>query len=278
MSLKDLLKCQGDELALVIGNGINQYGNCDEMNSWDNLLMKLARDYIDREFDGKLDGVSLTEFYDVLEFGALDKAKINSKQQGKDEKINLQERFCELMSAWKPETHHESMVKYCNDKRIPILTTNFDTVLSDAIECKLYKTTSKGFTHYYPWEYYYAREELTGPTSGFGIWHINGMKKYSSSIRLGLTHYMGSVHRARSWIYPSHSSGSGGLHENGRITNWRGHNTWLQILMTRPLVFFACLWRRMKFFYDGCCSRERSISGEFHVVAKRRGICPGKAK
>jgi len=202
-------------------------------------LNQLASKYTTNDFSKVLSNLPLTEFYDLVEFEAYDKSKGNTRRDNKDEKINLQEEFCDLMSDWAPEAHHKSIAKYCRDKNIPILTTNFDRVILDAFDSKLYKTTSKGLTYHYPWESYYACKELTEPTSGFGVWHINGMQRYSRSIRLGLTHYMGSVQRVRNWIYPSSSSGNVGLHENGGINNWRGHNTWLQILMTRPLVFFG---------------------------------------
>ncbi len=49
-----------------------------------------------------------------------------------------------------------------------------------------------------PWESYYGEHAVVRPSECFAIWHINGMAQYHRSVRLGLTHYMGSVQRARS--------------------------------------------------------------------------------
>ena len=226
MSLRDILL---EHPALVIGNGINLYGDQNDANSWHGLLNRLAKNHLGKVFQYKK-GFSLTEFYDIL-----DLHKDTSKP------ANLQSEFCYSMSKWKPKAQHKFITEYCAEESIPILTTNFDTTLSNASGCQKYKTITKGFTDYYPWECYFAREELTDPVSGFGIWHINGMWNYSRSIRLGLTHYMGSVHRARNWIYPSQSGEKKmiSLFDSGGIKQWRGRNTYLQIIMKRPLVFFG---------------------------------------
>lgn len=62
------------------------------------------------------------------------------------------------------------------------------------------------------------------------------MMKYSRSIRLGLTHYMGSVQRARSWVY-----GGRGLRAMAinREISWRGANTWLEIFFFCPIMIFG---------------------------------------
>ena len=62
------------------------------------------------------------------------------------------------------------------------------------------------------------------------------MMRYKTSIRLGLTHYMGSVQRARSWVY-----GGNGLRANAKTSrqSWRGSDTWLEVLFFHPLVLFG---------------------------------------
>ncbi len=224
MSLKKLLDSRGQELALVIGNGINRYGDKPSENSWIELLNKLAKKHNRNEIQFPKSGLSLTEFFDILDLNEIGNAK-----------VDLQKEFCESMSNLRPKSHHKIIVEYCVEKGIPILTTNFDTSMSEAIGSPpMHKTITRGFTDYYPWECYYAPEKLTDPNSGFGIWHINGMQNYSRSVRLGLTHYMGSVHRARNWIYQNDCKS---LRAPEGITRWPGKDTFLQIMMTRPLVF-----------------------------------------
>lgn len=59
------------------------------------------------------------------------------------------------------------------------------------------------------------------------------MVRYPRSIRLGLTHYMGSVERARRLIY-----GTNGLRSNEVATpeDWKGAGTWLEPFFFCPIV------------------------------------------
>ena len=63
------------------------------------------------------------------------------------------------------------------------------------------------------------------------------MMKYPRSIRLGLTDYMGSVQRARSWVYNQKNS----LREKVKSgdTDWQGSSTWLDIVFFSPIVIFG---------------------------------------
>jgi hypothetical protein len=61
------------------------------------------------------------------------------------------------------------------------------------------------------------------------------MQRYRQSIRLGLSHYMGSVERARSWFQRSGTRLFGATD----ITAWPGAGTWLQIFMHKPLLIFG---------------------------------------
>ena len=42
--LEELLNANSDDIALVLGNGINRYSAAAGINSWDALLMKIAAD------------------------------------------------------------------------------------------------------------------------------------------------------------------------------------------------------------------------------------------
>jgi hypothetical protein len=172
------------------------------------------------------DGVALTEFYDVLE---LKKQKSSS---GKP----LQQQFCDLMSTWKPYDHHRRIVNWAKERDAPILTTNFERILADAGKCTLKRTKKGGFTAYYPWESFYGAGSIDDPSRQFGIWHVNGMERYRQSIRLGLSHYMGSVHRARSWM---HRGNEGRLFSGRSANSWKGAGTWLQAVFNTPLLIFG---------------------------------------
>lgn len=94
----------------------------------------------------------------------------------------------------------------------------------------------KGFTRFYPWTIYYSDRELDYPTYGFGIWFVNGLIKYPSSIRLGLTQYMGSVEKARGYI---HKQKENRLFSGKNQNDWAGSKTWLHIIFNKSLK--SCL-------------------------------------
>lgn len=122
----------------------------------------------------------------------------------------------------------------------PILTTNFDTYISDSLRLERYILSPKAgqyrFTYFYPWNVYYGNRKLLNPLDGFGIWHINGMTAYPKSIRLGLSDYMGCVERARKMIQGDN------LNEYFTGKNqsyWAGYNTWIHIVFNKPLFIFG---------------------------------------
>ncbi|MGE5493593.1 MAG: SIR2 family protein [Actinomycetota bacterium] len=226
MPLKRLLTRQKGNLALLIGNGINRYGGRAGINSWNDLLISLARKHIDPSTASIPSGVSLTEFYDSLE---LAQATISASG-------HLQQEFCAPMGGWIPDEHHEAITRWAIAARSPILTTNFDGLLSRAAKARLYSIPGKPFTDFYPWNRYFGLGQLERPDGGFGIWHINGTMHYRRSIRLGLTHYMGSVERARTWL---HRGNEDSLFRGKDVNGWAGFSTWLHILFNKPLLILG---------------------------------------
>ena len=224
--MKTLIKKCRSNIALVIGNGINRYVDSTKTNSWHDLLVKLAARHLPSKLKSVPSGIALTEFYDVL---ALKSAKTVSSNY-------LQQEFCDLMSTWRYYEHHKYIVKWAQKTDVPILTTNFDQILSNAGSCKLYRTRKGGFTDYYPWENYYGNKEITDPSHGFGIWHVNGMLRYSRSIRLGLTHYMGAVERARGLL---HKGNERSLFSGKHMRDWTGSTSWLHILFNSSLLILS---------------------------------------
>lgn len=226
MKMKDILFRNKSNLALVIGNGVNKYRHAKSTNSWHDLLVQLADKHMPSNFNKIPEGVSLTEFFDMLEL---------KTPNTKIEKT-LQQKFCDLMSSWKPFKHHERIIEWAQNYNNPVLTTNFDRVLADAGRLKLNRTKSVGFTDYYPWENYYGNNRIMDPGKEFGVWHINGLVHYHRSLRLGLTHYMGSVERARGWL---HRGNEHNLFSGKNISFWEGSKSWLHIIFNTPLLIFG---------------------------------------
>ncbi len=231
--LKYLLKNSKDNgIALVIGNGIHRYTQVGDTNSWDNLLISLARSY-NINHDKIPTGITLPEFYDYLELKQISQ---------REHKGILQQAFCRSMLEWKPYSHHQYIVAWAKRKNNPILTTNFDTVLANAGNSELLHPKKKRFyfTDYYPWELYYGDGKIDRPDSGYGIWHINGMVRYPRSVKLGLTHYIASTERARGWIY----NGDVRLLFSGNIAD-----TWLYTIFHKPLLIFGLALHENEVFF-----------------------------
>lgn len=221
MKLETLLKRREPDLALVIGNGINRHANAAATNSWDALLIGIARDCIPG-VSTVPPGTALTEFYDVIEL------------QSHGRTGAMQAEFCKSMSDWRPFPHHRRIMEWALCHRAPVLTTNFDDVLSQAAGCHFQFPRDPKFTAYYPWGCHFARHEIDDPCADFGIWHINGMAKYKTSIRLGLSHYMGSVRRAGGWI---HGRSDENLFRAKNRREWQGARTWIHLVFNKPLLF-----------------------------------------
>lgn len=133
------------------------------------------------------------------------------------------------------DKNFEEFLEKIEKSNIPILTTNYDHLMSSTLKLKKYRMT-KRFTAFYPWNVYYSDKNLKDPTSGFGIWHINGMVEYPQSIKIGLSDYMGNVEYARKMIQGDYFS----EFFNGKDQqNWAGYYTWMHILFNRNLFIFG---------------------------------------
>lgn len=221
MKLRTLLAKHTSDIALLVGNGVNLFGSSSK-NSWDSLLAQLAREHLNSKHKTVPNGISHTEFYDVLELA-------HFKTQGNP---NIVSQFCALMASWRPMEQHKSIAGWASHHEVPILTTNFENTLGEAVGCTFRRAFNNKFTDFYPWETYYALADVIEPCAQFAIWHINGMQKYPRSIKLGLTQYISSATRARSWLH----NGGDRLLSNPNGTAWKGATTWLQVFFHKPIL------------------------------------------
>jgi len=216
-ALQDIID-RHDKVAFLIGNGPNLAANL--MPSWNDLLKSVS----DKPIRFPVDGLSNTEVYDLVE--------MNSNEPNKA-KENVKDKLVLPTNA--NLTIHRRLMELALDKSCPVLTTNFDEAFEKSIDATLFHIESKSFTHFYPWKTYYGKTKLTLPTDGFGIWKVHGDVRYTASIRLGLTDYMGSAERARKLIH----NGEDRLFSGKRREFWSGHQTWLHIWFNLPIVIFG---------------------------------------
>lgn len=199
--------------AILLGNGLNLYAGA--FQSWGKLLEEIGGVRVRPE------GLTNTEIYDFIELRS---------DPGENLKYNVAKKF-ELSKDVSLDKHLR-FLEIVREQGCPVLTTNFDFALEKAKDLSVYRTSKSGFTDYYPWDMYYALDELERPHDGFGVWHIHGKLNYFRSIRLGLTDYMGAVERARKMIHKGDDSLFRGKNQN----DWEGKDTWLHIWFNMPLL------------------------------------------
>jgi len=224
--IRNIFNRHSDNIAFFIGNGINYYYDNDNL-SWSNLLLDLWDNY---SFDTQStipNGITFTEFYDALEIQNAERDNFSSI---------LQQEVKEKMKNWIPDRSQNLILSKIREFDSPILTTNFDDLISKSMDLEFRKMSNSKFTDFYPWSCYYSDRELQYPTQGFGVWHPNGMLKYHRSIKLGLSQYMGNVERARKLIHKKPEN----IHFEGKNEQyWAGYNTWLHILFNKSLFIFG---------------------------------------
>lgn len=218
---KNIFK-NSDNLAFILGNGINRYYNSNNM-SWNNLLLNTWNKVSDKKRKSIPIGISITEFYDALdlEYG------VNSNPN------QIQKLIKELMSKWQASPTKNHLLDRIKTLNAPIITTNFDRLIPQYFNLNKQNLDGSKFTDFYPWSTYYSDKKRSNPIDGFGVWYLNGMLDYHRSIKLGLSHYMGNVERARTLI---HNKSPNVYHAQQRGSHWQGEDTWLHILFNKTLV------------------------------------------
>ncbi len=220
---------QYDQLAIVVGNGINRYSSPNQADyGWDRLVESLWNGLSANTIPIGND-LSLTEAYDIISLSS----------EGDSELVERVKTFVDKIESTK---YQGELCGRMRNRGLPVLTTNFDRILEKSItglsryKLKHPNSATLSFTDFYPWNVYYSDNELANPIDGFGIWHINGTVEYPRSMRLGLTQYMNQVSRVRSFI---HSADTNENYVGKNQNTWKGFNTWLHIIFNCPLLVFG---------------------------------------
>lgn len=221
-NFKRILNSNKDQLAFICGNGINRYAYRETQKcSWSDMLLDIWREISSNNTLSNIsEGISYTEFYDVME-----------SDVGNIDTLRL--KVVNYLEKWKPHPYHEWLQNKFIEWNIPLLTTNFDRNLDAGL--RIYKFNNTKFTDFYPWNVYFSKKELGSPLDGFGIWHINGMVGYRRSIRLGLSEYIGLSARVRSYLHNDDKLDD----FYNKTENWNGDQTWLHIIFNRSLCIFG---------------------------------------
>lgn len=227
-SLGQVLRTNGSELALVIGNGLLRASG---LSSWEGLLEKQAKSHAGLTYSSrKKRDLSLPELFEIME--------INEKVPGavrKQFQSELQKATQEIDLGQEKSNPRRLILDWALRNEAPILTTNFDKTLEYTMGLQKFFLGRRMATDFYPWDVYYSCKEVSEPISGFAIWHIHGVVEYKRSIKMSLADYMAMVSRARGYIFREKDS----LFASKRSNKWRGHSTWLDIFFKRKLLFIG---------------------------------------
>lgn len=248
---QQLLHKNRARIALVIGNGINLTSGAAGGISWDQLMENLIasaatgspspaltksrlKSLLERGDDGQAPA-SLPEVFDIIEaIGTIKPGTTSPTSRD----LHLQGQIAQMLREMKPGMSHKAVVKWAWKSRVPILTTNYDHCLQDALELNCKRRlfgTGKPRSDFYPWDRYYAPKAVVDPASEFAVWHVHGDRDLKRSIRAGLDQYMGMAQRLRKLKRPIAREILRGPGENQEGDPAYHAAPWLRIFMGRTL-------------------------------------------
>ena len=121
--VKSIFLRNKNDIAFIFGNGINLH--CNKGNvSWNDLLLDLWDEYSFNTQSSIPNGISFTEFYDVLEIQNYSTNNFSSV---------LQKNVVEKMKGWSPNKSQNLVLNKIKNMDVPLLTTNFDDLIKKII-------------------------------------------------------------------------------------------------------------------------------------------------
>ena len=143
--------------------------------------------------------------------------------------------ICAYMKKWEYQPIHKQIAFFAQKYHLPILTTNYDTLLEDSVNAREHNYKQESFSELFPISLCYTNEPLPD-YEGFGIWHINGVVHYPKSILIGLSHYMRAIESVRKLLLPPNMFDAEIIQKQ-----WRNpiKNTWIDLVLSKHLVIFG---------------------------------------
>lgn len=219
-------------LAFLIGNGVNIYSIGNNDCSWDSILSEAWNGISGKTFNNKK-GITLTEFYDILELK-------NSYKNASELKRAIVNPIVSMPHTPK----HDTIQNYLEHWGQPVLTTNYDNNINYGLNKYILnhplKRHYRAMSDYYPWDRYYSEKEIINPLSDFAVWHINGSLDYLRSIKLSFTEYMAQLAFTRTnFLHKQNEKNDYDNFETKDQAYWPGYNTWLHIFLNSSLCIIG---------------------------------------
>lgn len=234
-NFKQILK-ETNEITFIIGNGFNRY--ISQAPSWRDVLINVANKCnIDTSNLNNFlfsSGLSYPEMFSIIEaiHDNPENKFINEKST-----ISLRKEIANfLLNKENLDCLDCKLVKYLNNAKANIITTNFDFNL----EFELYKkpnlhktdlTINQSSIYYYLFQYF-------GDENGPKVWHIHGHCKRPSSLRLSLSNYTCTLDYIKKKLFANNV----GEHISPKkLDGWVGVNSCLgQFFANKKLVIIGC--------------------------------------
>lgn len=170
----------------------------------------------------------LNEVMTVAELGDKLRPAINS---------SMIRGLCKLMQSWKPSDIHKTIASFAKKHEIPILTTNYDSLLGDSVRAHFHDFNGEASSEIHPISCCYTTKRKPD-VSKFGIWHINGMIKYPKSILIGLSHYIRALENIRKdLLLPNKFDAEIFQGNHWGFTSLS--NTWVNLIFSRSLFIIG---------------------------------------
>ena len=253
----------------VVGNGINLYAdnshrncdNCGEFStckdqnkkkncSWQTILKNICYKRKISINPNTQSDLSFPEIASLVKLYDGTKAKAVSDSRSRTAKRDIRQELCSLMKKMEAGDVHRAFIEYARRLDIPVITTNFDKLLSKELEMVTLEFDDKSFfrsNRDYLWNVCYKDNKANvSPTNyrqvmeGFGIWHIHGNVDYPLSIKIGLEDYVNSIAMVKTMISgtPQKNDPKIRLYQF-RPEAWVGRNTLLDLFFHRDLIFLG---------------------------------------
>ena len=124
-----ILSRNKNDIAFILGNGINLHYNKNSA-SWNSLLFQLWDEYSFKTQSNIPQGISFTEFYDILEIENYQQKEFSGK---------LQKEVVNALSSWENNNRQNRILNKIQQLNAPLLTTNFDDLIPKTLELELRK-------------------------------------------------------------------------------------------------------------------------------------------
>ncbi len=239
--------------AFLIGNGVN-YISDNKKLSWTKLLVDLFPQDMRSELlktdnntkeEFNLEGITYPE---IAELALFYRKKIETKKRVD---CILKKEICRNIAAFEKKMEnddlikHKTVIEYAKNNSIPILTTNYDSLLlrnlnlqftkgkNDNLKQKVeepFYPSPKRRNFHYPFDIYFREEEFNkneNSSNAFAVWYIHGMKRYSSSLCITNKDYSGIINKLSSFLKDINKK------------NWNGKNTWINPFFNNDLIIMG---------------------------------------